>query len=166
LNLSTGLTTFNVATTSNRLTGTTGTLNRTNSFDATGNLINDSTRSFTFNGVGRMATATNAGITTNYTFGQRIKKTNSTGTSYFSYDDTSGHLLGTYNQSGNLTEELVYLNDVPVATIRISTDGITTGVYYIHTDNLNAPRKLTRPSDNAIVWRFDSNPFGDGVDLH
>jgi RHS repeat-associated protein len=30
-------------------------------------------------------------------------------------------------------------------------------VYYIHTDHLNTPRRI---SDNQIVWRWDNDPFG------
>jgi RHS repeat-associated protein len=33
-------------------------------------------------------------------------------------------------------------------------------LFYIHADHLNTPRKISRPSDNAIVWRWNSDPFG------
>jgi hypothetical protein len=33
-------------------------------------------------------------------------------------------------------------------------------VYYIHTDQLNTPRQITRPSDNAPMWTWFSDPFG------
>jgi RHS repeat-associated protein len=33
-------------------------------------------------------------------------------------------------------------------------------LYYVHTDHLNTPRRISRPSDNAILWRWDSDPFG------
>lgn len=33
-------------------------------------------------------------------------------------------------------------------------------IFYIHTDHLNTPRRITRPSDDVIVWRWDSDPFG------
>ncbi len=37
-------------------------------------------------------------------------------------------------------------------------------VYYVHPDNLGTPRMITRPTDNAIVWRWDNNePFGVGA---
>ena len=50
------------------------------------------------------------------------------------------------------------MGGVPVATLRSNGTGIL--VYYVHTDHLNASRRITRPSDNAIVWRWDSEPFG------
>jgi RHS repeat-associated protein len=33
-------------------------------------------------------------------------------------------------------------------------------IFYEHADHLNTPRRITRPSDNAFVWRWDSDPFG------
>jgi len=27
-------------------------------------------------------------------------------------------------------------------------------VYYVHTDHLNTPRRVTRPADDVIVWRW------------
>ncbi|HMN46057.1 MAG TPA: DNRLRE domain-containing protein [Povalibacter sp.] len=40
--------------------------------------------------------------------------------------------------------------------------GSSSGInhFYIHTDHLNTPRKITRPDDNAMVWRWDADPFG------
>jgi RHS repeat-associated protein len=44
------------------------------------------------------------------------------------------------------------------ATLRPSGSGVT--VYYVHTDQLNTPRQVTRPSDNALMWTWYSDPFG------
>ena len=45
---------------------------------------------------------------------------------------------------------------------RWGTDATYIGVekYYIHTDHLNTPRRISRASDNQIVWRWDNGPFG------
>jgi RHS repeat-associated protein len=48
--------------------------------------------------------------------------------------------------------------DVPVATLRPNGAGVA--IYYIHTDHLNTPRRISRPGDDVIVWRWDSDPFG------
>jgi len=48
------------------------------------------------------------------------------------------------------------------ATIRPHT-GTGVDVYYIHADHLNTPKMVTRPSDNAIMWRWDQDPFGVAV---
>ena len=36
-------------------------------------------------------------------------------------------------------------------------------LFYLHTDHLNTPRKISRPVDNVIVWRWDSGPFGSAA---
>ncbi|MES1195947.1 MAG: RHS repeat-associated core domain-containing protein, partial [Steroidobacter sp.] len=165
LNLTLGLETFTNAATSNKLSGISGAVTRTYSYDNVGHTLSDGTRTFTYNAAGRLTTATNAGVTTTYTYnalGQRVKKTNSTTTNYYVYDE-AGHLLGEYDQAGNLIQELVLLNDIPVATIRTDQSGGSVGVFYIHTDHLNAPTKITRPSDNAIIWRLDHDPYGNGI---
>jgi RHS repeat-associated protein len=160
-----GLATLAVSSTSNQLTASTGALTRTYSYDAAGNTLSDGSKSFTYNDAGRLSSATNAGTTTNYLYnalGQRVKKSNTTGTTYFVYDE-AGHLAGEYDQSGAMIQELVWLGDVPVATIRTDQGGTGAGVFYIHTDHLNAPSKITRPSDNVAIWRWDHDPFGNGI---
>jgi RHS repeat-associated protein len=74
-----------------------------------------------------------------------------------------GSLVGEYDATGALIQELVWLNDIPVATIRTDQSGGSVGVFYIHTDHLNAPTKITRPSDNAVIWRWDHDPYGNGT---
>jgi RHS repeat-associated protein len=50
------------------------------------------------------------------------------------------------------------MGDIPVATLRPNGSGVN--LYYVHSDHLNTPRRISRPSDNAILWRWDSDPFG------
>jgi RHS repeat-associated protein len=163
--LSNGLTTFAVSPNTNQLNSVTGALTYVYSYDSVGNMLSDGTRTFTYNAAGRMSSALNAGVTTTYAYnalGQRVKKSNSTGTTYFVYDE-AGHLLGEYDSAGALIQELVWLDDIPVASIRANENGNGIGVFYIHTDHLNAPTKLTRSTDNAIVWRWDHDPYGNGT---
>ena len=51
------------------------------------------------------------------------------------------------------------MGEIPVATLRPSGGGGVT-LYYVHTDHLNTPRRVSRPTDNAVLWRWDSDPFG------
>jgi RHS repeat-associated protein len=46
-----------------------------------------------------------------------------------------------------------------VATVRPHTGG-GADVFYVHTDQLNTPRTVSRPSDNALMWSWYSDPFG------
>jgi RHS repeat-associated protein len=161
----TGLSNFAVSANSNRIDGITGTLNRSYQYDAVGNTLSDGQRTFTYNDAGRMVSATSNSITTTYLYnalGQRVQKNNANGTTYYVYDE-AGHLVGEYDQAGNLIQEIVWLGDIPVASIRTNENGSGVGVFYIHTDHLNAPTKLTRSNDNANVWRWDHDPFGNGT---
>ncbi len=54
--------------------------------------------------------------------------------------------------------QTVWMGDVPVATLQPNGSGVS--IYYVHSDQLNAPRVITRSSDNAVAWRWDTDPFG------
>lgn len=156
----TNASTFSISSSSNRLSSVSGALTRTYSYDASGNPTSDGTRTFVYNDAGRMVSVTSGGVTTNYLYnalGQRVKKSNANGTTYFVYDE-AGHLLSEFDGSGNLTSELIWMGDIPVAVLRPHAGG-GIDLYYVHTDHLNAPIKITRPSDNAIVWRLDRDPY-------
>jgi RHS repeat-associated protein len=153
--------TYSVSSGSNRLTAVSGALSRSYTYDSSGNTTNDGTVSFTYDDFGRLASATKSGVTTTYkvnALGQRVKKSNSGGTTYFAYDE-AGHLIGEYDVSGGLIQEMVWLGEVPVATLRPNGSG-GVNLFYVHTDHLNTPRRVSRPSDNVVVWRWDSDPFG------
>jgi RHS repeat-associated protein len=154
-----GATTISVSATSNQVTGTSGVVNRTYAYDAAGNITMLGGTTFTYNNANRMSGALLGGVTTTYLYnalGQRIQKSNASGTTQFVYDE-AGHLLGEYT-GGTVIQETVWLGDVPVATLR--PNGSAVSILYVHTDQLNTPRRLTRSTDNVIVWRWDSDPFG------
>ena len=151
--------TYTVSPTSNQLASISGVLTRTYAYAASGQTTSYGGITFTYMDSGRLSSVSNNGATTTYLFnalGQRVKKSG-TSVTLFVYDE-SGHLLGEYDGSGNLIEETVWMGDVPVATLQPNGTGVS--VYYVHTDHLNTPRRITSPSTNAIVWRWDSEPFG------
>jgi hypothetical protein len=80
---------------------------------------------------------------------------------YFVYDQ-AGHLLGEYGLGGALIQETVWLDDLPVATIRPKVGG-GVQVFYVHPDHLGTPRIVSRPGDNVVMWRWDSGAFGTGL---
>lgn len=152
--------TFTVSTTNNRLNSVSGALSRTYGYDNSGNTTGDGTATFSYNDAGRMISAMKASVTTTYglnALGQRVKKTTSGASTYFVYDE-AGRLVGEYDNSGNLIEETVWFGDTPVATLRPNGGGVS--LYYVHTDHLNTPRRISRPSDNVVIWRWDGDPFG------
>lgn len=153
--------TYTVSSSSNRLMSVSGALTRSYTYDNAGNTTADGAATFGYNDAGRMISATKSGVTTNYALnalGQRVRKVVNGTSSYFVYDE-AGRLIGEYDNAGGLIQETVWLGDIPVATIRPNGSG-GINLFYIHTDHLNTPRRISRPSDNVIVWRWDSDPFG------
>jgi RHS repeat-associated protein len=151
--------TFGVSSTSNQLNSTTGGLTRSYSYDAAGHTDSYGTLSFTYNNRGRME-ATSAD-STDYLYnalGQMYEKSGTLGTTLFMQDE-AGHLIGEYSANGNLIEETVWLGDIPVATLQPNGSG-GVNLYYVHSDQLNAPRKIAEPTTDQLVWRWDTDPFG------
>jgi RHS repeat-associated protein len=154
--------TYTPSTTSNRLNSITGSPARTYSYDNAGDTLTYSNITFTYNDRGRMKTAKVGSSTTTYVYnalGQRIKKSGGSAGTVLTVYDEAGHLEGEYSSTGALVQETVWLGDTPVATLRPHTGG-GIDIYYVHADHLNAPRMVTRPSDNKIAWRWDMDPFG------
>jgi RHS repeat-associated protein len=85
--------------------------------------------------------------------GSGVQSTGQTGSRelLFNYDDY--RLLGEYDTSGDVIQETVWLESLPVATVQNGS------VYYIHTDHLGTPRVIS-DYDNVEVWKWESDPFG------
>ncbi len=177
--------TYNYQVGSNRLASVSGTISRSNTFDAAGNLVFTGQQVYNYDDRGRLKTAQNyaSGITTVYSINHqqlRVRKGNAnnpadtTNTRLYMYDD-AGHMLGEYDVNGNAVQEFIWLNDTPVAvtgtmpcfTSNSGPTGIpsctTNGNAYIFTDHLNTPREVARINGASYVslWKWDSLPFGD-----
>ena len=159
--------TYTIAGTSNRLSSVSGGLTRTYTYNNAGSALTTGATIHTYYNSGRMKTGrlTSTGTNTTYLYnalGQRIRKTGGTpGTVVYVYDE-AGHLLGEYGSTGTLVQETIWLGDTPVATIRPKTGGFD--IFYVHTDHLNQPRKVTNNAATPVVrWTFEPNPFGDGT---
>jgi len=156
-----------ISATSNRLDqtqDTTGTA--TVQHDAAGNIMSDGTNTYGYSDRGRLATMTNAGGTVNYSYSAlelRMSKTGPvalvpTGAAYYVYDE-DGKLLGEYDANGAPVHETIYMG-IPVGVIKqtgtAAASNIAISLYNVSTDQLGAPRMITRQSDEAIVWRWDT----------
>jgi RHS repeat-associated protein len=153
--------TFNISSTSNQITSTTGALVRTYAYDAAGNPTSYGTSVLAYNDRGRLASDTVGGTSSTMVYnalGQMIEYTFGSTSTVLVYDE-AGHILGEYTTAGGLMREYIWMGDIPVAEIVPS--GSSVAVYYIHTDQLNAPRKISLPSTNALAWRWDPHPFGE-----
>jgi RHS repeat-associated protein len=152
---------YTVAGTSNRLQAISGATTRSMSYNTTGSLSSDRDIEFGYDGRERMVTA---GSTSYYVSGldQRIEKAGPgantpSGVRQFLYDE-QGHLLGEYDGGNGVPiAEHVYLGDWPVGLIQGNT------VYYVHPDQLGAPRIVTRATDNQTMWAWQREPFGAGI---
>jgi RHS repeat-associated protein len=98
--------------------------------------------------------------------------------------DESGHALercwlwravqnGPWVCEPGVSQQYIWMGDIPVAAILANRHFDGEGylisdepeaIFYIHTDHLNTPPRLTVPSEpnNPIVWRWDSDAFGVG----
>lgn len=92
-------------------------------------------------------------------FEQRAQKIAGAATIQFVYDQ-SGHLLEEANSSGAVQREYIWLDDMPVAMV--DDTGTSPVLYYIHTDQLGTPQKITDGSLN-VVWDGAFDPFGNPV---
>jgi RHS repeat-associated protein len=123
------------------------------------------TYTFTANDNGRNASAAlNATTVGSYlynAFEQRVQKVASSTTTQQVYD-RFGHLLTEANASGVVQKEYIWLDDLPVAMV--DDTGASPVLYFIHTDQLGTPQKITDASAN-VVWDSVSDPFGNAVTI-
>jgi RHS repeat-associated protein len=178
---------------SNKLNSVTGGISRTNTHDPAGNLTavvsTAGNQTYSYDDRGRLKTALANGVTTTYSINYqqlRVRKSNVNETRLFIYDE-AGHMLGEYDQAGNAVQELIWLNDTPVAVTGTmpclnSTTSTTAGsignptctenaTAYIFTDHLNTPREIARIGASAAngnnanaytsLWNWDSLAFGE-----
>ena len=121
-------------------------------YDATGNIVNNGTHTYTYDGRNRL-TKVDENITYQYNYdNQRVSKTVGDTTTYYIYE--AHKLVGEYQEDGTATKEYVYYNSTPIAVID------NTDTYKIYADHLNTPRRVA-DSANNIVWSWESKPFGE-----
>jgi RHS repeat-associated protein len=163
--------TYSIPATSNKLSSTAGALVRTYNYDLAGNVLNSGATTHTYYNNGRMKTGKlGAAAVTTYIYnalGQRVKKSGGAATTTVYMYDEAGHLVGEYTISSGVAvrvQETVWLGDIPIATLR--TNGANVDVFYVHTDQLNMPRKVTVSTGtnaNKLRWSWDPTPFGEGA---
>jgi RHS repeat-associated protein len=152
--------TYTISSTNNRISSISGSLARTYTYSTVGSALTYSNITATYNNHGRLKTLKKATTTATYVYNaldQLVKQSGGpSGTVHYVYDE-AGHLLGEYNSTGALIEETIWLGDTPVATLR---PGTPIGIFYVHTDHLNTPRRVTQPSGNQLRWTWEADPFG------
>lgn len=174
------------ALTSNRLQSVSGGTWRNYTYDAAGHITTDAIGpalpyALTYDGAGRLST---------YQVSSQ-RRYNALGARTFaSYVNPYTYNTWFYNEEGRPLEicpplppiqcnqyalqEMIWLGDTPVAAvlprIEYDSEGFMTyfarEVYNIHSDQLNAPRRMTHSADatNTVVWRWDPESFGIGYE--
>ena len=151
-------TNYAYATGTHRLQTLSGAQSKSFSHDGAGNTTSDGGTTWTYAGNNRPLTAGSLNVLIN-ALGQRVKKDNGSAVTRFVFDE-AGRLWGEYDSSGALIQETVWLDDLPVATLR--PNGSSTDMFYVHPDHLGTPRAVTRPSDNQFRWKWDNTEaFGN-----
>ncbi len=136
-------------------------------YDAAGNVTNDGTNSYTYSDRGRLSSVTVAGGVVHYRYNGLEQRTHKSGPAsvipsghaYYVYDE-AGQLLGEYEANGTPLYETIYLGATPVGVLKqtgaAAHANIATHIFHVYADHLNTPRVITRDTDEAIVWRWDS----------
>jgi RHS repeat-associated protein len=176
---------YGIAATSNRLLSSargSGLKTDTDAFtyDAAGNTLSDGEHQFAYDARGRMAAVVTSDNdndkdannkpsgkeVTNYALnglGERVFKRTANDNDHghetiaYVYDE-AGHLLGEYGEGGRLIEEVVWLGDLPVATI--NGGGDQEDIHYISPDHLGSPHIVT-DAHGRKVWEWSHEPFGN-----
>jgi RHS repeat-associated protein len=160
--------TYNNDKNSNRLLSIGGhwssgyTYTETFTYDANGNTLSHTSpfgdTSYTYDARNRRTKAyAGAYATTDLIngLGQRTAQTLALSTDHFVYDG-AGHLTGSYDSSGRVLDETVWLGDLPVAVLSGGQPS------YIAPDHLGAPHQITI-AGNRVEWLWDHDPFGNGL---
>jgi RHS repeat-associated protein len=100
---------------------------------------------------------TNAGAYLYNAFEQRVQKTVGAAVTQFVVD-RFGHLLAEANGSGAAQKEYLWLDDLPVAVV--DAGGASPVLYFIHSDQLGTPQKITNASA-VVIWDGVFDPFGN-----
>jgi RHS repeat-associated protein len=141
----------------NRLILTEGAKNFVLGYDANGNTVSEGEKQFIYNQNQRLVKVTEDGTTKgDYVYngnGQRVKKTNQTGTVVFHYD-LQGKIISETAIEGNVSVEYIYLNKEPFVKTKSGA------IYWYHNDHLGSPIKMTDLT-GSVAWDDDFTPFGE-----
>jgi RHS repeat-associated protein len=137
------------------------------SYDADGNTtaIGTNAFSFTYDDTGRMQSVKSNNVQVKaYAYDARGERVRKTRTGYSNeiqktLFDEGGHILGDFDGSNNIIDEIIWMDDLPVGVL----NGSSQVVNYIEPDHLGSPRVVIDPTRNLAVWKWAilNDPFGE-----
>ncbi|WNC69620.1 RHS repeat-associated core domain-containing protein [Thalassotalea nanhaiensis] len=129
--------------------------------DANGNRLNRNGQTLQYTPYNQLSQIANVAQYKYNGLGQRVQKALllNTDIKTFVYG-INGQLLAEMDVSGIVTDEHIYLGNMPIAVIKHKTAG--SELFYVHSDHLNTPRAITK-QDKTEVWQWQSDPFGKGL---
>ncbi|MFC3549575.1 RHS repeat-associated core domain-containing protein [Lysobacter cavernae] len=133
-------------------------------YDAMGNTtsIGGTAREFANNAAGRMSEVQRDNVVAmQYAYngrGEQVRKHLDTGNTYTMYDE-SGQWIGDYGSTGAPTQQVVWLDSLPIGLIANGQ------LRYIEADHLGTPRAVIEPQRDVAVWTWDitSEAFGNSA---
>lgn len=154
---------YHYPATSHRLTSVGG-LART--YDAAGNTTQVNGLTYAYNSSGRLGQvkqgATSLGIYRYNHRGERVLRQAAGKTTSTLYDE-SGQWLGEYSASGVPLQQVVWLENYPIAVFSESTAGVP-ALGYVQPDHLGTPRVIIDAARNVPVWEWSLAGEAFGAD--
>jgi YD repeat-containing protein len=94
--------------------------------------------------------------------GWRVEKRAGETSTFFVYNEQA-QLIGEYDDSGNRTQEIIWLGNLPIGVIAGPTT--TPVLHYIESDHLGTPRVIVDAARNVGIWRWNqsNDPFGEST---
>ena len=157
-----GSVSYNYDSASHRLSSV-GAIGR--SYDAVGNTVSlgNGARELVYNQSNRLSQVKVGGVVAQrYAYnaeGERVQRGMDAGTSVYTTYDEAGHWLGDYDALGKATQQVIWMDDMPVGLL---AEGV---LHYIEPDHLGTPRLVFNPMRNVSVWTWDikGEAFGNSV---
>jgi len=150
-------------------------------YDNVGNTtaIGGTAREFVYSDANRMSAVKQGGVTAmSYAYngkGEQIRRVNGSNDTVTVYDE-AGHWLAEYDSVGAPSQQVVWLDDLPVGLI-LGTAATNQSLHYIEADALGSPRAIVEATRDAVVWNWPlvgevfgkdqpiEDPDGDGASL-
>lgn len=134
------------------------------SYDAMGNTtsIDRTAREFAYNAAGRLSQVERDNVVAmSYAYngrGEQVGKQLAARSAYAIYDE-AGHWVGEYDNNGGPTQQVIWLDELPVGLIGNAQ------VSYIEPDHLGTPRAVIEPLRDVAVWTWDlaGEAFGNSA---